>query len=65
LEYAVHESGHAALPRRDNPGDTGDLCDGRRVVAVFAALTVDLFPGDTGPIDAARRAVANLSMGDT
>jgi hypothetical protein len=65
FEYAVHAKGHAALPRGDNPGDTGDLCDGRRVVATFAARAQDLFPGDTDLIDAARRAVANLAVGDT
>jgi hypothetical protein len=61
VEWAVHEAGAAALRR----GDTGDVCDARRVVATFAALAEDLWPGDTGPIDAARRAVANLNPGDT
>jgi hypothetical protein len=64
LEYAIHEVGFAALPVADNPGDTGDLCDGRRLVAAFADLTEDLYPGDTGPLCDARRVVANLESAD-
>ena len=66
LEWAIHDNGFAGLPVAGNPGDTGDVANGRLTVATFADLTLDLFPGDTGPIDAARRAVANLhTLSDT
>jgi hypothetical protein len=65
LEYAIHEAGFAGLPVADNPGDTGDVADGRRLVATFADLAEGLWPCDTGLIDAARRAVANLDIGGT
>jgi hypothetical protein len=64
-EWAVHGKGAASLPRGDNPGDTGNVSDARRVVAILGERLAEAYPCDTGAIYDACREVASLPLGDT